>query len=108
MVYKFLLTIAILVVLPSFGAQNVAGQKYYLKYCSSCHGKGNRGGGLASKEEWKSYFSKEAELLIFLHEDLPEIVKYLNSKKFKNQKRKMLKFLLEFASDSDSIPSCNN
>ena len=92
----------------AFAAQNVAGQNYYLKNCSSCHGKGNRGGGLAASYEWEEYFANNAKDMKYFHEDEPIPLKYLNSDKFKKQKKKILKFLIEFASDSQSIPSCNN
>lgn len=88
--------------------QNVAGQKYYLKQCSSCHGKGNRGGGLAASYEWKEYFNNNAKELISFHFDEPKALMYQNSTKFQRQQNKILKFLLEFASDSETIPSCNN
>lgn len=107
MVIKFLILVCLLFSC-SFGAKSVAGQKYYLKQCSTCHGKGNRGGGLASGDEWKTYFSNGAKDMILFHEDELEVLKYLKSEKFKNQQKKMLKFLLEFANDSDNIPSCNN
>ena len=107
MVIRFIILVCISLSF-SFGAKNVAGQKYYLKYCSSCHGKGNRGGGLASSDEWRTYFSNGAKDMILFHEDEPEVLKYLKSEKFKNHQQKMLKFLIEFANDSDSIPSCNN
>jgi len=90
------------------GVQNVAGQKYYLKQCSACHGKGNRGGGLAASYEWKEYFNNGASELISFHYDEPSSLVYFNSKKFKKQSKKLSSFLVEFASDSQSIPSCNN
>ena len=94
--------------LNSYAVENIAGQKYYLKQCSSCHGKGNRGGGLAISYEWKEYFENGAKELISFHNDEPKALLYLKSEKFQKQKKKILNFLLEFASDSQSIPSCNN
>lgn len=104
----FVFTCMILFSSSVFAVQNVAGQKYYLKYCSQCHGKGNRGGGLAASYEWKDYFANGAKDLISFHYDEPKPLAYLKSDKFKQQQKKVLKFLLEFASDSDTIPSCNN
>ena len=91
-----------------FALQNIAGQKYYLKYCSECHGAGNRGGGLAKSYEWKEYFEKDAKLILFFHEEEPKALEYLKTDKFKRQSKKMMNFLIEFASDSPNIPSCNN
>ncbi len=91
-----------------FALQNVAGQKYYLKNCSGCHGAGNRGGGLAKSYEWKEYFQNDAKLILFFHEEEPKALKYLKTDKFKKQSKKMMKFLIEFSSDSPNIPSCNN
>lgn len=91
-----------------FAVQNIAGQKYYLKQCSSCHGKGNRGGGLAASYEWKEYFDGNAKKLVDFHFDEPKVLEYLKSKKFQKQSKKILDFLLEFSNDSQNIPSCNN
>lgn len=106
--FLFALTCSAIISTSSFSAANVAGQKYYLKQCSSCHGKGNRGGGLAASYEWKEYFANNAKKVIFFHEDEEKALKYLKSKKFQKQKKKIYNFLLEFASDSQNIPSCNN
>lgn len=104
----FIFTCMIVFTTNLFSVQSIAGQKYYLKQCSSCHGKGNRGGGLAASYEWKEYFANNAKELISFHHDETKALPYLESKKFQNQKTKMLNFLIEFASDSQSIPSCNN
>lgn len=107
---RFLITLTCIAIIStcSFAVQNVAGQKYYLKQCSSCHGKGNRGGGLAASYEWEEYFADGAKKILFFHADEKKALKYLNSKKFQKQKKKIYNFLLEFASDSQNIPSCNN
>lgn len=104
----YILTCIVLFSTVSFALQNVAGQKYYLKQCSSCHGKGNRGGGLAASYEWKEYFANGAKNIIEFHHDEPKALLYLESKKFQKQQKKILNFLIEFASDSQGIPSCNN
>ena len=85
------------------------GQKYYLKRCSSCHGSGNRGGNLNTENEWREIFSKNAQELIELHIDednTQKIINYIKSNDFKKEQKKMLKFLQEFANDSDTIPTC--
>ena len=104
----FIFTCIAVFTTASYAVQSIAGQKYYLKQCSSCHGKGNRGGGLAISYEWKDYFANGAKELISFHHDEPKALPYLESEKFQKQKNKMLNFLIEFASDSQSIPSCNN
>ena len=84
------------------------GQQYYLKQCSQCHGQGNRGGNLAYKYEWIEYFKNDAEVLKSFHAD-EKVLEYLNSEAFKTKhQNRILNFLLEFAADSDAIPSCNN
>jgi cytochrome c peroxidase len=108
--------IAIILILPillfakiqNHTAQEKKGQKYYLQNCSACHGEGNRGGNLADTITWEEYFEDNGKELKELHDENKEALEYLNSKHFKKQKKRMLKFLLEFASDSDFIPSCNN
>jgi len=104
----FIFTCSLFLVSASFALENIAGQKYYLENCSACHGAGNRGGGLAKSDEWKSYFKDDANLMLFFHQDEPEALEYLKTRKFKKQSKRMMKFLIEFASDSPNIPSCNN
>lgn len=86
------------------------GQKHYINNCSSCHGAGNIGGNMYSMDEWEILFKEDAKELINLHKEelnTEKIIKYFKSKKFKKQKGNMLKFLKEFAYDSDYIPTCN-
>lgn len=90
-----------------YRTKNLKGQSYYLNNCSSCHGDGNRGGNMASIREWKKIFSKDAQDLKFFHEEEQSVLNYLNSKKFEEQRELMLKFLQEFAYDSEFIPTCN-
>ena len=93
-----------------YATKNLKGQDYYLENCSSCHGEGSRGGNIASIREWKEFFSKNASELIYFHEDdesNKKVIEYLKGNKFKKQSKLMLKFLQEFAYDSEHIPTCN-
>lgn len=93
-----------------YATKNIVGQEYYLKNCSSCHGEGSRGGNMASINEWKELFSKNASELLYLHEEdeeLKGVVNYLKGENFKKQSELMLKFLQEFAYDSQNVPTCN-
>lgn len=93
-----------------YATKNLAGQDLYLEKCSSCHGEGSRGGNMASIREWKVIFSENALELKDLHlddEESKNVVTYLNSNEFKNSSEQMLKFLQEFAYDSEHIPTCN-
>lgn len=93
-----------------YATKNLVGQDYYLNACSSCHGEGSRGGNMASIREWKNIFSKNASELIYFHEDdesSKNVIKYLKSKDFEKHSKLMLKFLQEFAYDSEHIPTCN-
>ena len=86
------------------------GQKYYLNRCSSCHGAGNRGGNINSIIEWENTFKNNAKDMIELHEGeegTQNILLYLKSKDMKNERKRMVKFLQEFAYDSEVIPTCN-
>jgi hypothetical protein len=91
-----------------FGAHEKRGQKYYLQRCSSCHGTGKMWGNVATQSEWKQFFTKKTDELKSFHTKNPEVLQYLNSKDFHHEKSRMWRFLQEFASDSESIPSCNN
>jgi len=91
------------------------GQQYYLKACASCHGEGKLGGNMATQREWKALLDANASELIYLHEDVytdrnetnaVEAIQYLRSERFAKEKRRLLKFLQEFASDSPDIPTC--
>jgi len=103
--YLMLLIISTILV---FGAHEKRGQSYYLKRCSSCHGTGKMWGNVATQEEWKDFLSKDIAELKSFHTKNPKVLIYLNSNDFKKEKNRMTRFLQEFASDSESIPSCNN
>lgn len=93
-----------------YATKNLQGQEYYLKNCSFCHGEGNRGGNMASIKQWEALFLSNAKQLVYLHEDEEEnkeVLNYLKSKKFKKEEKLLLKFLQEFAYDSENIPTCN-
>ena len=86
------------------------GQKYYLDKCSSCHGNGNRGGNLYSTYEWIDIFKNDAKELWILHDGedgVEDIMSYIISDDFKSKAPDLLRFLKEFAYDSDAVPSCN-
>ena len=91
------------------------GQQYYLKACAACHGEGKIAGNMATQREWKALLDANASELIYLHEDVYSdkaeknavpAIRYLQSEQFAKEKRKLLKFLQEFASDSPDIPTC--
>ena len=85
------------------------GQSYYLNRCSLCHGDGNRGGNIYSKHEWKEIFQENGKELIELHEgedNVKNVIAYIKSDEFKKESSRMLKFIQEFAFDSETIPTC--
>jgi mono/diheme cytochrome c family protein len=85
------------------------GQQYYLKACGGCHGPGKIGGNMATQAEWKDLIADGAKELIELHEgerNVTALMEYLKSPKFQKEHDRLLKFLQEFANDSESIPTC--
>ena len=85
------------------------GQQYYLKQCSACHGAGKLGGNMATKLEWKKLLANGAKELIELHIDegnTTKVIEYLKSKQFNKEHDAILRFLQEFANDSEAIPTC--
>lgn len=85
------------------------GQQFYLKHCSACHGAGKLGGNMATKLEWKKLLENGAKELIELHTDednTTKVIEYLKSKQFKKEHDAILRFLQEFANDSEAIPTC--
>jgi cytochrome c2 len=115
-ILKFLLIVSFIISTTSYAkykthvTKEKKGQKYYLNRCSSCHGDGNRGGNMYSMNEWEELFKNDAKELILLHKDednTDEIINYLKSKKFDKEKKRMLKFIKEFAYDSETVPTCN-
>ncbi len=105
---KRVFVLIIVLVSLLFGAKEKKGQKYYLKRCSSCHGTGRMWGNVATSDEWKSFFTDDIKDLKDFHKDNPNVLNYFDSEDFKKEKSRMRRFLQEFASDSESIPSCNN
>lgn len=94
----------------TYATKNIIGQTNYLNRCSTCHGEAKRGGNMAAIREWKEIFSNKASELIDLHLDDDEnieVLKYLKSKFFLQEKESILKILQEFAYDSEHIPTCN-
>ncbi|MEA1914089.1 MAG: cytochrome c [Campylobacterota bacterium] len=90
-------------------AKEKIGQEYYLKRCSACHGPGRIGGNTNSTQEWKDNFAFDGAVLVELHleeENMDEFNMYMKSNDFKLEKRRMLRFLQEFAYDSELIPTC--
>ena len=89
--------------------QEKVGQQYYLKACGSCHGAGKLGGNMATVLEWKGLLTNHAKELVELHEDensTQGVITYLKSDRFAKEHDHLLKFLQEFANDSESIPTC--
>jgi NAD+--asparagine ADP-ribosyltransferase len=113
---KFLLFVSLFISTISYAkykthiTKEKKGQRYYLNRCSSCHGNGNRGGNMYSMNEWEELFKNDAKELILLHEDeenTTNIIKYIKSNNFQKEKKRMLKFIKEFAYDSETVPTCN-
>ncbi len=92
----------------AFGTHEKKGQKYYLQRCASCHGTGKMWGNVATQSEWKGFLTKKVDELKSFHTKNPKVLEYLDSNSFKKERNRMIRFLQEFASDSESIPSCNN
>lgn len=105
---KIMIIMLMVFVTLGFAAKEKKGQKYYLKRCGTCHGTGRMWGNMATQDEWKSFFTTDIKDLKDFHKDKPNVLKYINSQDFKKEKGRMYRFLQEFASDSESIPSCNN
>ncbi len=90
--------------------KQLKGQKYYLKRCASCHGSGKMGGNLYSIFEWQDLFENRGKELLWLHKDekdTQETQTYIKSSEFKKESKYILRFIQEFAYDSDTIPTCN-
>ncbi|WP_457607778.1 c-type cytochrome [Nitratifractor sp.] len=85
------------------------GQQYYLRACAPCHGPGKIGGNMATQSEWKALLSEHAKELAELHEgerNTTAVIDYLRGPRFEKEHDRLLKFLQEFANDSESIPTC--
>ncbi len=89
--------------------QEKVGQQYYLKACASCHGAGKMGGNMATVTEWKALLDKNGKELLELHEgedNTTGVISYIKSEQYAKEHDHLLKFLQEFANDSESIPTC--
>ncbi|RLA74155.1 MAG: hypothetical protein DRG11_05910 [Epsilonproteobacteria bacterium] len=90
--------------------KQIKGQKYYINRCSSCHGSGKIGGNIYSMFEWQDIFANSGKELLWLHKDEKEtdmVRIYIRSEEFKKESKYILRFIQEFAYDSDKIPTCN-
>ncbi len=64
---------------------------------------------MATQKEWEMLLMNGAKELIELHVDennTKGVINYLKSEEFKKEHNNLLKFLQEFANDSEAIPTC--
>lgn len=83
------------------------GFKVYLKHCKACHGNPYRGAAMRKSREWKQLFADDAKGLIALHEKKPEKAEVSALMQRKSKTKHLRKFLMQSASDSGVVTSCD-
>lgn len=83
------------------------GFKVYLKHCKECHGNPYRGAAMRKSREWKKLFADDANRLIALHKNSPEKDAVSALIKRTSKTKHLRKFLMESASDSGIVTSCD-
>ena len=83
------------------------GLKVYTKHCKQCHGNPYKGAAMKRSLEWKKLFSDDAKKFIALHENIPEGEEIEALTKRKSKTRHLRKFLIQSASDTGVVTSCD-
>lgn len=83
------------------------GMKVYKKHCKTCHGNAYQGAAMKTSLGWRKLFRNDAEKLIALHHDIPEGEAIEALTKRKNKIKHLRNFLIQSASDTGVVPSCD-
>ena len=83
------------------------GLKLYNQYCKECHGNAYKGAGMKTSLQWRKLFRDDAKKFIALHKNLPEGKEIAALTQRKNKVKHLRKFLIQSASDTGVVPSCD-
>lgn len=83
------------------------GLKLYNKNCKECHGNAYKGAGMKTSLQWRKLFRDDAKKFIALHKNLPEGKEIAALAQRKNKVKHLRKFLIQSASDTGVVQSCD-
>jgi len=83
------------------------GIKVYKKHCQSCHGNAYKGAGMKRALQWRKLFRDDAKKFIALHQNIPEAKEIEALTKRKSKIKHLRKFLIQTASDSGVVATCD-
>jgi len=86
---------------------DVKGLKVYTKHCKQCHGDPYKGAAMKRSLEWRKLFRDDAKKFIALHQNIPEGAEIEALTKRKSKTKHLRKFLIQSASDSGVVTSCD-
>jgi hypothetical protein len=108
--FKFTTILGLFIGISSF---TFAAEKYdttafrtVTKLCSSCHGTAFYMAKQIDDDDWEFYFNTEGKLEK-LHKNKPEGLSAVTNKKFKNRKKRLLKFFIANSKFSGAINGCD-
>jgi len=83
------------------------GLKVYKKYCKKCHGNSYKGAAMKRESQWQKLFRDDAKIFIALHKNIPEAKEIEALTKRKSKTKHLRKFLMQSASDSGVVSTCD-
>jgi hypothetical protein len=105
--------IAIVFVVSSISSLSYSAERYdttafrtVTKLCSSCHGTPFYMAKQADDEDWEFYFNTQARLEK-IHKDKPKALENLKLGRFKQHKKRILKFFIENSKYSGAVNGCD-
>ncbi len=108
---RILLPFALIVLSLSLHARidnyDARGFKLFTKHCKSCHGNPYKGAAMLKRAEWKKLFENDAEKLRALHAETEGYAEVSTLLTRKSKVKHLRKFLMQSASDSGVVNSCD-
>lgn len=83
------------------------GLKVYKKHCQSCHGNANKGATMKRALQWRKLFRNDAKKFIAVHKNTVAEKEVLALMKRKSKTKHLRKFLIQSASDSGMVSTCD-
>jgi len=83
------------------------GLKVSKKSCKSCHGNAYKVASMKKASEWKKFFKGDGKAFVHVHQGLPETEEIVALKERKSKFKHLQKFLIQSASDSGVVSTCD-
>ena len=92
--------------LPSAEKYDTTAFRTATKLCSSCHGTAFYMAKQIDEDDWDFYFNTPGKLEK-IHQKIPKGLEALKSRRFKNHKKRLLKFFIANSKYSGSVHGCD-